>query len=216
MPRVTCLMMNSISLLVGFAFLSLSCTAQDFQSWNEIDFKARLGSIEVLMPLLARVDSRLPNPQLAATGVEAEFHLPGHFRITGGYLFADLPQFPLAVHVPLIAMSKAFTWKKIRVDDRNRFERLIGFPNDPVRYRNRLLMDRPFGPGDAWHLLVGDEAFYNFSDSAWNQNRFQVGGGTRLGAQFALDLYYLQRNTSRPASTTHVLGSTLSITLKSR
>lgn len=52
-----------------------SVEAQDFQSWNEIDFSASWRGVGLTLPLLARVDSRLPNPQLAATGITADVPL---------------------------------------------------------------------------------------------------------------------------------------------
>jgi len=58
--------------------------AQNFQSWNEVDLTGAWKNVDFLLPLLARVDSSLPNPQLAATGVTAEFRLPWHLTFTGG------------------------------------------------------------------------------------------------------------------------------------
>ena len=52
--------------------------AQDFQTWNEIDFAATWHRIDWLAPALARVDTERPNPQLAANGIMADVHLAGN------------------------------------------------------------------------------------------------------------------------------------------
>jgi Protein of unknown function (DUF2490) len=166
-----------------------------------------------MAPLLARTDPRLPNPQLAATGITADFHLPWRLTLTGGYLFADLRQRSLFVHIPLVAVTKSFRVARFTLADRNRFEKLIGYGAAPVRYRNRFMVDRPFGARDRWHLFVADEVFFDLSNAAWNQNRFQAGGGARLNRRLFLDGYYLQRNPSGDALTTRVLGTTLRVAL---
>ena len=83
-----------LAVTVGANFSS----AQDFPSWNEVDVAASYKGIDFLVPLLARVDASLPNPQLAASGVTADFQLPWHLTCTGGYLFVVLPQRSLGSH----------------------------------------------------------------------------------------------------------------------
>jgi hypothetical protein len=61
--------------------------------------------------------------------------------------------------------------------------------------------------------FAADEIFFDLSSTSWNQNRFQAGGGALLNRRFFLDVYYLQRNRSRSAPTTRVLGTTLRIAL---
>jgi Protein of unknown function (DUF2490) len=187
--------------------------AQDFQLWNEVDLAASWKKVEFLAPFLARSDTSLPNPQLAATGITADFPLPWRLTLTGGYLFADLPQRSLFVHLPLVAVTKGGAIGRFTVADRNRFEKLVGFGTAPVRYRNRLLVDRAFGAHDRWHLFAGDELFFDLSAGAWNQNRLQAGGGARLNRRLLLDVYYLQRDASGLAPTTRALGTTLRVTL---
>jgi hypothetical protein len=187
--------------------------AQDFQLWNEVDVTASWKKVEFLAPFLARTDTSLPNPQLAATGITADFPLPWRLTLTGGYLFADLPQRSQLVHLPLVAITKGGAIGRFTVADRNRFEKLVGFGTSPVRYRNRLLFDRAFGAHDRWHLFAGDEVFFDLSAGAWNQNRLQAGGGARLNRRLLLDVYYLQRDASGLAPTTRVLGTTLRVTL---
>jgi hypothetical protein len=97
--------------------------------------------------------------------------------------------------------------------DRNRFEKLIGYPTAPVRYRNRFLVDWPFGLHDQWHAFADDEILFNLTNQSWNQYRFQADGGARLNRRLFLDIYYLQRNPSGGAVATRVLGTTLRVRL---
>jgi hypothetical protein len=62
-----------------------------------------------------------------------------------------------------------------------------------VRYRNRFLVDRTIGRSERWHAFVDDEIIFNLSAGSWNQNRFQLGGGTRFTPRLSLDVYYLRR-----------------------
>lgn len=110
--------------------------AQSFQSWNEVDLTASWRKAKFLVPLLARTDTRLPNPQLAATGITADFPLPLGLTLTGGYLLADLPQRSRFVHLPLVALTKSFQMGRMILADRTRFEKLVGFGTSPVRHRN--------------------------------------------------------------------------------
>jgi len=187
--------------------------AQDFQSWNEVDLTASWRNAEFLVPLLARVDPNLPNPQLAATGITADFRVPWHLTFTGGYLFAVVPPRLLDVHLPLVALTPTFRLRRVMLADRNRFEKLIGFQNSPVRYRNRILVDVPFGAREHWHAFVTNEVIFNLSSGTWNQNRLQFGVGRQLAPQLFLDVYYLRRNLSGGAAAQNVLGTTLRISL---
>lgn len=200
--------MQRFFMLLCMMSLAVLCRAQDFQSWDEVDLTAYWGKVVLDLPMLVRVDNGLPNPQLAATGLTADFSVPWHLTMTCGYLFADLPQRSLAVHVPLIAVSPSFRVRRFTFADRNRFEKLVGFGTSPVRYRNRVSLDRPLSAAERWHAFVDDEVFFDLSASKWNQNRFQAGMGAPLGSRSVLDIYYLLRNVNASAPVTHVLGLT--------
>ena len=64
--------------------------------------------------------------------------------------------------------------------DRNRFEKLISYPEAPVRYRNQLLFDYAVSRA---HFFLDDEVFFNLSAGDFNQNRLQAGGGALLSAE---------------------------------
>jgi len=211
-PRSPSLLRYATALIVALVIAVAPGHAQDFQSWNEVDLAAAWGRIDLLAPFVARTDPSLPNPQLAATGLTADIHLPARLTLTPGYLFADLPQAGYLVHLPLIAVTATLHPGRLTVADRNRFEKLIGYPGSPVRYRNRLLFDYPIRRA---HAFLDDEVMFNLSTGEFNQNRLQAGAGAHLAPRLLLDLYYLRKN---PASgtVTHVLGTTLRFTLTQR
>ncbi len=211
-----CCLRAAAVLLAFVPLVSTFSGAQEFQSWNEVDLTTSWRNVDFLLPLLARLDATLANPQLAATGIEADFPLRWHLTATGGYLFAVLPQRSLEVHLPLVAIATSCRFRRFTLADRNRFEKLIGFESGPVRYRNRFLVDRDIGRSRRWHAFVDNEVIFNLSAGGWNQNRFQLGGGTRFTPRLSFDVYYLRRDLSSSTQIAHVLGTTLKIGLNRR
>ncbi len=186
--------------------------AGDLQAWNEVDLAARWRRLDLTIPFVARIDFRSPNPQLAATGLTADVHLRWGITLTGGYLFVRLPYFAeTAVHVPLVAVSESIRAGRMVITDRNRAEKLIGFGNSPVRYRNRLLVQLPLW--SRYGAFTDDEVFFNSSTSRWDQNRFRIGGDVRINTRLVLDVYYLQRDLRGQAPATRVIGTTLRVLL---
>jgi hypothetical protein len=209
--------------LVVFWLIGVSAPftcAQEIQSWNEIDFAATWKKVDLLAPALARVDTERPNPQFASTGIQADLHLPANLTLTAGYLFVELPPYSTQVHAPLVAVSASIKTGRLTLSDRNRFERLFGLGDvgrhaglgaSPERYRNRLQAD--VSPLSRWHIFAGDEVFYDFEVSRWNQNRAQGGAGMRMNKRLLLDVYFLQQSLRHPNREIPVVGSTLRVWL---
>jgi len=205
---------SAIAVFCGFVFTT-DAHAQDFQWWTEVDLAGEWRTVAFLVPSLVRLDSRLPNPQLAATGVEIDVQLSRYITATGGYLFADLPQRAQShVHLPLIAVSTTLQVGRLTIADRNRVEKLIGYGVSPIRYRNRFMVELPIGRTDRWHVFGDDEAFFDTSVSSWTQNRLQVGCGARVASGVSVDLFYLQRRVAGGATSTNVVGTTVKVALK--
>jgi hypothetical protein len=203
-----------VAIFFGFLFTA-AAHAQDFQWWSEFDLAGSTGAVDFLAPFLARLDPSTPNPQLVGTGVTADLRVSRHFTLTGGYLFAGLPQRRhLHVHIPLVAASITVRAGRLVIADRNRVERLIGYGASPVRYRNRVFIDLPLGKEGRWHMFGDNEAFFDVGASRWSQNRFQLGAGTRVGPGVSLDVFYLRRTLIGGAPDTHALGTTVKVVLK--
>lgn len=210
-------MARSAVAVCGFCLASAAARAQTTQSWNEIDLVGSWKSVGLTVPIVARLDSHLPNPQLLALGLTADLPLPWQLTLTGGYLFVDLPQRTTPdVHVPLVALTKTVHVRGLTIADRNRVEKLVGLGASPVRYRNRLLANFQVGANGRWHAFIDDETFYDFTASHWTQNRFQFGGGARLFTGVAFDLYFLQRSQRGGVPATNVVGATLRMTLNGK
>jgi hypothetical protein len=203
-----------VGLLIFLAFAGSISHAQEFQSWNEVDLTASWHRADFLASFVARIDPAKPNPQLAAMGLTADLRLRWGLTLTPGYLFAYLPQGKYLVHLPLLAFTETAQLGRLTLADRNRFEKLTGYPGSLVRYRNRLLLDCPFGSHPQGHVFIDDEIFFNLSAVNFNQNRFQIGAGVRLHPRFQLDLYYLQKYPGSGAAT-YVFGTTLKVSLTS-
>ncbi len=215
MTRVRVLNSDSLLCAIFLLFIAAASHAQELQSWNEVDLSASWRRVDLLAPFVARIEPGSPNPELAATGLTADLPLRWGLTLTSGYLFADLPQGHDLVHLPLLALTGTTHLHHVTFADRNRWEKLIGFRGNPVRYRNRLLLDYPLGSDGRAHAFLDDEVFFNLSAANFNQNRLQTGAGVHLHPRLLLDLYYLLRNPgSGPA--THVLGATLKVSLTRR
>jgi hypothetical protein len=215
MTRFRVLNSDSLLCLVLLFFVGTASRAQELQSWNEVDLSASWRHVDFLAPFVERTEPGLPNPELAATGLTADLSLGWGLTLTPGYLFAYLPQANDRVHLPLLALTATTHLRHLTLANRNRLEKLSGYRGNPVRYRNRLLLDRPLGSDGRTHAFLDDEVFFNLSAANFNQNRLQTGAGIHLDPRMLLDLYYLQRNpASGPA--TYVLGVTLKVSLTRR
>ncbi len=193
--------------------------APDVEFWDEVDLSARLvPKLTVTVPLVLRDSVSRSNPQLYGVGPLFDYSIAKHATLTGGYLFVGLPTVGTGndVHVPLAAVTLKGTLRRLEASDRNRAESLVGLPDNPIRYRNKLVLSLPLADG-RWQPFASDEVFYDFSKSAWTQNRFQAGIGHELNARLRLDLFYLERNARKgnPAAT-HAVGTTLQIKLTRR
>lgn len=198
--------------------LGENARASDWQVWSEVDITAELANrVRVTIPIVVRSSVELPNPQLAGLGPIFDFAVTKRLTVTGGYLFVSLPRTGSGyeVQVPLAAITLNERWRRFGVSDRNRAEKLIGLPGAPIRYRNKVVVERPLGSG-RWIAFAKDEVFYDFSQSSWTQNRLEAGTGIRLNPMLRLEAYYLERSVrkSQP-SRVHAVGLTLQIQVNS-
>lgn len=111
-----------------------------------------------------------------------------------------------------LPVTLRFNIDKFTFSDRNQFERRIR--NSGVkanRYRNRLIVEHPFGKSE-WglSLFVGDEVFYDSAVDRWVRNRFAVGAIKVFNKNFTEDFYYMRQNdgVSIPGDL-NVIGTTL-------
>jgi hypothetical protein len=190
--------------------------ASDTQLWTEVDLLASLGSrIQVTVPWVMRSSFALANPQLAAGGVLADFSVSKWLSVSGGYLAVGLPHTGSGYvsNIPLAAVTVKHRLGPLQLSDRNRVEKLYGLPLAPVRYRNKVAVSIPLA-GGRWIPFASNETFYDFSKSAWSQNRFQVGLGRQLSERVRLDAFFLERTDLRVSGDNiHAIGLTLALNL---
>ena len=219
MPGFARFALGMLLLLVVEPALAWSQHPPDTELWDELDVSARVsGRATLTVPFVARNSTSFADPQLYGLGPFLDIVLSQHLTVTTGYLFVGLPTTELSykAHVPLAAVTVHASVGRLRVSDRNRAEGLIGIPRDPIRYRNKLVLSYPLHR-ETWKPFLSDEAFYDCSQAAWSQNRFQAGLGRALGEQLRLDLFYLERNVRRGNPTaTHAIGTTLEWKLRPR
>jgi hypothetical protein len=186
----------------------------DVEVWNEIDISSPLArGVTLTVPVVVRDSTSLANPQLFGFGPLVDFAALKHLTMTAGYLFVSLPETGTGynVNVPLAAMTLKAKLARLKMSDRSRAEELIGLPQNPIRYRNKLILDLPFD-SERWQPFLSDEVFYDFSKSAWTQNRFQAGLGRELSPRLRVDLFYMERNARQSNPTaSHIVGTTLQI-----
>ena len=213
MLKLLLLLLASLSPSAAF---SSQAASSDIEMWNEVDISAKLTERATLtVPFVIRDSFTLPDPQLGGFGPVLDFELEKHVTVTAGYLYVRLPHTGpgFTANVPLAAVTLRQALGAFRLQDRNRAEGLIGIPNNPIRYRNKLILDLS-SPNARWLPFISDEVFYDFSQSRWTQNRFQVGIGRQLSNQLRLDGFYLERSVHKTDPTaTHALGVTLEVRL---
>jgi hypothetical protein len=185
--------------------------------WSEADLSAALTDrLNLTIPLVARNSFSLADPQLAGGGPILDFRVNQYVGLSGGYLFVSLPNTGKGynVNVPLASATVHSSIKRVRFSDRNRFEKLFGLPGSPARYRNKVTIDLPLASG-RWTPFLSNEIFYDFSQRAWTQNRFQIGIGRRLTPTLKLDTYFLERSDLRVSNNNvHAIGLTLEVSAR--
>ena len=189
----------------------------DSQLWSELDAThAITADLSATAIVTTRLGNDLPNPTLAAVGLQLDYRIHSWIASATGYYVsirnADTGA-DATVWLPAAAITYEYHWGRMLLSDRNRVEQLEGLASAPTRYRNRASVD--------WHLagsrgptdfFIADESFYDFSKDRWTRNRAQVGFQFHLSADANLQVFYLrQNNTYGAPDRLNVLGLTLQL-----
>ena len=192
-------------------FPSAALQATETQVWSEADLVTSWRKrLQVTVPFLVRTSIDQKNPQLAGGGAIADFSVFHWLSVSGGYLVATLPHAGpgYLVQLPLAAFTLKGHLGPSLWSGRQRVEKLFGLPHAPVRYRAKISVSVPLA--GKWIPFVTNEFFYDFSASAWTQNRFQYGLGRQITSRLRLDGYVLER-TRLQGNAAHIraFGTTL-------
>lgn len=205
MREATLIFVFAAATLPGFA----QAVGSDIEMWNEVDLMTHvLPHTTLTVPFVLRDSFTLANPQLAGIGPIFDVTIARHVTGTIGYLYVAVPNTGpgFNANVPLGAVTLHKEARGINFADRNRAECLFGIPGKPVRYRNKLVIEAPKLDHN-WRPYVSDEVFYDFSQSLWSQNRFQIGAVHSFSDVFRLNLFYLERDAHRSNPTaSHAIG----------
>jgi hypothetical protein len=202
-------MRTTVSSFVIITSLASLARAADSQLWSEVDLLASpTSALRFTFPLVMRNSFDLANPQLGGAGCIVDVSVMKDLTVTAGYLFVGLPNTGKGYesNIPLAAITIRHKLSRVEVSDRNRAEKLFALPESPIRYRNRLSVDVPLASG-RWTPFVTNEIFYDFSKSAWTQDRLQLGVGLRLKPRVKLNTFFLLRSDLQvKANDVHALG----------
>lgn len=104
------------------------------------------------------------------------------------------------------------------LQDRNRLEFRWKEEGYNFRYRNKLIIDRPFQIGTvAFIPYAAGELFWDRNSHAWNENRYAFGVRLPVKKRLMLDSFYLRKNcTQCDRDPTNVFGVTVNVYIKVR
>jgi hypothetical protein len=206
----------TLLVLVLVTSLTRDASAANSQLLSEVDLLASPTSgLRFTFPLVMRNSFDLANPQLGGVGCIVDFSVMKDLTLTAGYLFVGLPNTGKGYesNIPLAAITIRHKLGRFEVSDRNRAEKLFGLPKSPIRYRNKVSFD-VHSASDRWTPFVTNEIFYDFSQSAWTQDRLQLGIGLRLNPHVKLNTFFLLRSDLiTKANDVHALGLMLEVNL---
>ncbi len=203
----------ALGILIGLLSGATPGRAQSLQWWPEIDVEMAHHRLNVLLLGQVRADAALPDPQLVAAGVVGTLRASSHWKVSAGYLFADLPQADVVAHVPLVAITAQVAPGRWSLAERNRVERLLEYSNEPYRYRNLVRADYMLRKDRKTQLYFANEIIFNVAPhAAFSQNRAQAGMSVPMGFATRLDGYFLERSATGGKQTS-VIGTVLTVVL---
>jgi Protein of unknown function (DUF2490) len=175
----------------------------DLQQWNDV---------QISIPVAAKVDlifqGMLWNGRNVHRPIEERAYVGVAFKpwkfltLTPGYQYqGDQPAAGKETLEHRITMAATFRFPiaKFLLADRNLVEhRLVLSRPNSTRYRNRAYVEYPVVlDGFKFSIFTADEAFYEWSNSAWSRNRLWAGATKKLSDHVALDLYYMRQSDRR-------------------
>ncbi len=208
-----------------FCQLPLGWAGDDFQMWNTIEIRKKLGST---WELFFRPEIRLRDN--ATKLFYHEFRQgvrwkPSKYLTVGlNYLFSRNASSgkPLDEHTGELDITPKAALGPLELSVRGRVAlRTIQRSAGEQEYQIRLMPKIACPTQIAGHKVtpyVANDAFYDYTAKAWNQHRTYLGLAIPLpqvkGVSPSLDLYYMlqqQRNVRKDWNSNHVLGTQLTV-----
>ena len=197
----------------------------DFQSWNTVEISKRISPQWELF--------FLPEIRIRDDASELFYHeyrqgvrwKPStHLQVGLNYLFVRNQSVgkPREEHTGELDVTPKATVAKCNLSVRGRLAlRTIQASAGEQEWQLRLMPKMAYPTRLAGHPItpyIADDAFYDYTRDAWNQNRVFLGVtvplGASWGAEVSADCYYMlqhQRGSRRDWSSNHILGTRLSV-----
>jgi hypothetical protein len=170
----------------------------DDQLWTELDLIAPVAKDMTLTGLAqARFSEELSNPTFSALGADLTYK-DGEWSIAAGYrhqVTGHKTDEPKVTQLALLMGTYAPRFGRSTVLIRFRVENTITATSNPWRIRMRAeyrWATEQLGP--VTYLFVNDEVYYQFQQSEWYRNRFQVGSNLKLSKSANLLLYFQRQD----------------------
>jgi hypothetical protein len=211
---------SAILMSVCASMAGATASSVDSQLWSELDATHPISAdLSVTAIVTARLGNDLPNPTLAAAGLQFDYRIGSWIASGTGYYVSIRNAETGArttVWLPAAALSYQIDVGAFGLADRNRIEQLESIPGSPTRYRNRAsvywhIAGNTFSPD----VFVSDEVFYDFSKDSWTRNRAQGGIQFHVDKDTRLQVFYLRQNTTYGTpDRLNVLGLTLQLDIR--
>lgn len=152
------------------------------------------------------------NPQVEILCVAAPVRLNQYFAFNPIYEFISPPTNAAGIrqteHQINAAFDSGLTWKRLRLDNRQRVgKRWVHGAQDSIRYRNLLSASYPLSR-DGLQLFHWQEFFFEGNVQRWDQHHLAVGLQRPLGKSLFGQLYYFRlAAVGRPDL--HAMGLTM-------
>ncbi len=212
---VLCWMLAAVSSASG-----QNAILSDFQSWDEVDFSARLAkNLDASWVSQGRLSTTYPNPETYLSGIDLKVGIGRHLEITPSYYYlgaTGLTGRSGHFQVPMLTATVRNTWNRWTMADRNRFLGALGGANNFWIYVNRPRVDYSLPPA-RWRTstFVWDEVVYVSLFHERSRNRFASGLRKSFNEYWATDVYYLRQDDSHiQPRRINGLGVTLEIRIR--
>ena len=214
-----CLTLGLVAIFCLQACLVNCLWAQDdWQYWSAYNFRHKIND---RWGLVLNPQVRIFDDATDFSYYESRFGIVygfnKHFDLGVNYLFSNtkntLGKWTDENNLELEATPK-WSLAGFKFSDRNRFEYRIVNGKPKNRYRNNLKISRSVKMGkNEWIPFIGNELFYDFKASEYNQNRFSVGIGKNLSKNLALEIYLMSKmdKTGRDWKNSDIVGTNLQV-----
>jgi Protein of unknown function (DUF2490) len=194
----------------------------DFQSWNELDIKTRIGhSLDVNWIARLRLSSTISNPADYLFGADWNLSLNRHLILTPSWYYFGSRSSSGVMKIgqsPVLGFTPMLLRRRWNLSDRNRFCGRFGSNGigPSWDYRNRPQVEYQLTEdAHPTSIFVWNEETYYSSYRGWTRNRLSAGIRRTLQKGFMADFYY-QREDDQIGTPKHINTAAVLIEMRLR